>query len=108
MSAYITLRNVRDLLNDPHRWTRGSVARAADDAETHPRSRNAVSWCLVGAAEHCAPDRTSYWAARSALLDEVARQHPGAGIPRFNDTATHAEVLALLDAAIQRAAISST
>lgn len=106
MSSYTTLRNVRELLSDPDRWTRGSVARTADDAETHPRSRNAVAWCLVGAAEHCATDRLSYWAARSALFEEISRRMPGAGIPRFNDTATHEELLSVIEAALHRAGIT--
>lgn len=106
MSSYTTLRNVRELLSDPRRWTRGSVARTADDAETHPRSPNAVAWCLIGAAEHCATDRHSYWAARSALLEEVTRRQPGAGIPRFNDMATHDEILSVVEAALHRSAIA--
>lgn len=104
MSSYTTLRNVRELLNDPLKWTRGSVARTVEKAETHPRSPNAVAWCLIGAAEVCAPDRHSYWAARSALVAEIARRAPGTGIPRFNDTATHDEVLAVIDGALRHAA----
>lgn len=107
MSSYTTLRNVRELLSDPDRWTRGSAARTADESETHPRSRNAVAWCLVGAAEYCATDRLSYWGARSALFEEIARRTPGAGIPRFNDSATHAEVLAVVEAALHRTAIAN-
>jgi hypothetical protein len=106
MSSYSTLRNVRELLGDPRKWTRGAIARTADDSETHPRSPNAASWCLIGAAEACAPDRLSYWAARSALVAEISRRVPGTGIPRFNDTATHEELLAIIEGALRRAAIS--
>jgi hypothetical protein len=106
MSSYTTLRSVRELLSDPRKWTRGSIARTAENTETHPRSPNAASWCLVGAAEACAPDRVSYWAARSALVAEISRRAPGTGIPRFNDTATHEEVLAVIEGALLRSTIS--
>ncbi|HMO53615.1 MAG TPA: hypothetical protein PJ994_03855 [Tepidiformaceae bacterium] len=106
MSSYSTLRKVREVLGDERRWTRGAFALAADGSETHPRSRHAVAWCLVGAAEHCATDRIAYWRARDAILLEINLRNPGIGVPRFNDTATHAEVLSVIDGALHRTAIT--
>lgn len=102
MSSHTTLRAVHELLSDPRKWTRGALARTAEGTETYPRSPNAVAWCLIGALEACAPDLVSYWAARSALVAEVARRAPGTGMPRFNDTTTHEELLSVIDEALRR------
>lgn len=43
------LSEVRELLSDKSRWTKGSYARDKDGQPVGVRSRKAVCWCLEGA-----------------------------------------------------------
>jgi hypothetical protein len=93
-----TLRKARELLADPARWTRNALARAVTpehNLSCSPRDPTATCWCLRGALHKVAPDRDAAWRAEYYL--EVAA---AADIASFNDTATHAQVLAVLDEAL--------
>jgi hypothetical protein len=112
------LERVRALIKDPRRWTKGFFARTHDgvgieedydeesrdegdtlsdvEAANHP---DAACWCLYGAAYKCGIYKDKEYEAVLGIAD----------IPEFNDAAstTHADVLAALTAAIERAPVRS-
>lgn len=88
------LREARKLIERPEAWTQGVWARNAAGAEVEESSSDAVCWCSVGAIFRVAP-RQNYDVIR-ALAALTGGMSPIA----FNDTHTHAEVLAALDKAI--------
>lgn len=95
------LKAVRELLSVPERWTKDSMARAADGKDIDYASRKARCWCLYGAATKV----TNHELIRGRDLRDVIRNHiggPGVTIMTWNDAPgrTHADVLALLDRAI--------
>ena len=51
--AIEVLRDVRELLSEPARWTTGEYARDAAGHETDPSDGRAVSWCGHGAIYAC-------------------------------------------------------
>jgi len=112
------LEAVYALLEDPRRWTQEFFARTADgdgiddafDVNDEGDSLNdyeqanhpaATCWCLYGAAYKCGIDDDRAYA--EALLGELDLLE----VVTFNDSHTHAEVLALLRAAIERAPVRS-
>lgn len=107
---------IRDLLSDPARWTQILSARRADGDYAWPRAPEAVRWCLVGAAQRMS---TTYLGSVISLLARVLAsderdvpthlemlRDPYATVAAWNDAdgRTHAEVLALIDRAIEEAA----
>ena len=91
------LRAARALIADPARWTQGEDARDAcgSPAWAGRHASSAVCWSADGALMHVERDKNSFWPARDALVAAM-----GASAVVFNDTHTHAEVLAAFDRAI--------
>ncbi len=98
MTPLETLKAARDLISDPAKWTQGELARDADGEQVPPLDDNATCWCSIGAMRKvCGPKANFYDGAFRRLYFKV----PSKGaVSEFNDTHTHAEVLALFDAAI--------
>lgn len=46
----------KDLLSDPDRWTKGSMAVDRLGYRVSPNSESACRWCLAGALLRCDPD----------------------------------------------------
>jgi hypothetical protein len=44
---------VKELPTDESKWTKGAYARDSEGYGVPPSSPDAVSWCLMGAVEHC-------------------------------------------------------
>lgn len=99
-SALKVLVSVRELLSDEKRWTRRWYARDAAGVGVGSRDKHAVCWCLVGAMRK-SPIGKLHQEVGLDLLRSVV-YGPIAG---FNDDpkTTHADVLRVLDAAIERA-----
>lgn len=104
------LYTVRGMLSDPKRWTKGASARNKYRHRVSPTSPSAVKWCLEGAVNRSsagAPSvasRRAFWVRR--YLIEATPVRPWlCGIAWFNDDpeTTHADVLALIDRAIDLA-----
>ena len=102
------LRAVRARIARPQCWTRGALARNAEGFATGPTRPDAVSWCLVGAI-YAAAGSTQYDEATviarmltSFMNDQTIRtgEEPFYCMV-YNDRRSHAEVLALLDRAIE-------
>lgn len=90
------LQEVRALLSDPSRWTKGAFARDASGHNTMPSAGNAVCWCLNGAVRKVFGDESIWSPGLKVLGDEIFKTHL-MSIAGFNDMNTHAEVIALLD-----------
>jgi len=86
------LKKVREQLSDPKCWTRHAIARDKDDrALEFGDDPRAVCWCLVGAFEKVGGHIHSFSSMLAYLREGVGTLGP------WNDTHSHAEVLALLD-----------
>jgi hypothetical protein len=86
--AEYVLTLTRAILTDPKKWTQGGYGHP-DDAQ-----------CASGALSSTS-SKAGYPYYFQAY--EILRGHMNGGIPTFNDTHTHAEVLAAFDAAIAEA-----
>jgi hypothetical protein len=86
------LMAMRVLLADRGAWTQRTAARDADNKIVDCWSDKARSWCLVGAAH-----ALGYHEIIGDTLELIVAGDYG----NFNDTHTHAEVLAALDRAIE-------
>lgn len=97
-AALSLARRVRELLSEPGRWTQGAEALDARGEPCRPSSTRAVRWCLTGAA-----DREGDIHDRVALYEQMhlCMGMPWIAISAWNDTHTHADVLALLDRVIE-------
>lgn len=99
MTTLDVLRDARDLLNDPARWTQGAHARDHHGGPVGPAANAACAWCLLGALRRVARSASACDAAEDALhymadIWDLAiwNDHPGR---------THADIIAALDRAIE-------
>lgn len=106
MDKLTILKGTRELLSDESRWTQRSYARRADGVGTGVFNSKASCWCLVGAADKVALDLYHVDRLDDVLDSLRAEIGVGESLTRFNDSHSHAEVLALLDRAIARAEAS--
>ena len=97
-----TLRAARALISAPERWVQGVYARTEAGGKLHNGwETGAVRWCALGAIEHVTRRFVT------APIDDALLR--GAGLERdadiydYNDSHTHAEVLAMFDRAIELA-----
>ena len=95
----------RALLTEPERWTKEWSARDREGGCTNAHDLAAVCWCLVGALAVTCPTRTELGAQSPWVQVITALGMPGTdAVVEFNDrpSTTHADVLAVLDAAVAR------
>lgn len=99
MTTRDILSRARELLEDPIRWTKGDWARRPDGTGVSFRDEHAVRFCLGGAVRLVAGRDDDPKLDAIVLLDRLTGGH----LPRFNDaeTTTHADMLALIDKAIE-------
>ena len=100
MTTLDVLKAARELISDPARWTQGFFARDGAGMPAYASDPRATRWCLEGALiKFCLGD-----ASYAAALMVLRREQPVPQLPAYvyNDDHTHAEVLALFDAAIAR------
>lgn len=86
----------RQLIAKPEHWTQIEIARKPNGDGTLSTDPNAVCWCAYGAmckVGDCYVDALE--TSRAIMITEV-----GEAIGTFNDTHTHAEVLAKFDEVI--------
>jgi hypothetical protein len=110
MDALEVLQQARALISDPARWTQGFWARDRNGAECSLENPYVCRWCAAGAINKVTP-LVSQGGVRGDALVEL--EYAVADLLNillsseillfdYNDTHTHAEVLALFDAAIAR------
>lgn len=109
MTTLDVLKAMRALISDPARWTQDAWARDASGRPVMEFDPTAVSFCMAGAWQHI------IWAAFPARAEAPLRRDlvtSVAGTLRalthmptgeYNDTHSHAEVLAVVDRAIAEA-----
>lgn len=93
-STLETLKAARKLIEKPENWTKHVLARDRKGKEVDFSSPDAVCWCSSGSIQLANPN---YIDASEALASVCKTT-----IPYFNDSHTHAEVLAAFDAAIAK------
>jgi hypothetical protein len=84
------------LIENPEAWTQGASARDKEGASVDANSQQACSWCTLGAIDKVSYDYNSWQAATRKVRDVLQKEHSSTPIAEFNDTHTHAKVLALL------------
>lgn len=97
MTPLETLKAARDLISDPARWTQKTQARDRHGRNVDFLNDDAVCWCTLGAIAKADFD---LWGKQSDADKVLRRLVPRGLVGQFNDTHTHAEVIALFDAAI--------
>lgn len=91
------LKAVKSLLSDKRRWTQKHLARNEEGWPVVPLSSNANCWCLLGAL--CKTRLEQNVDADSDAYTTLLRC-AGKPLASFNDSATHEEVLELVEKAI--------
>jgi hypothetical protein len=112
------LKQVRELLSNPRRWTKEAAARSAEGYPLDATASGAVCWCLFGAVAHYTGTlRYVRQDVLNALAATLNYSHDSDAWPivefndgeytthaEFNDlpTTTHSDVLNLIDRTIAR------
>lgn len=92
------MKDARDLIADPSRWTKHAFARDAQRLPCNVRDEEAAMFCSIGALLRAA-DMDNDLVGRIAHL---ARLMSPFGLAHFNDRHTHQQVIQLFDQAIVR------
>jgi len=79
------------LLEDPKHWTQGELAEDKKGRPVDPDSPDAVCWCIIGACRKLYTRNE-----RHPLYNKLRQNIPVASIVQWNDSNTHATVLAKL------------
>jgi hypothetical protein len=106
----VVLKQVRELLSDPTKWTQGTSARDASGNAVDPKDPAATCFCVYGAVHHFAPNDADAAVAFDALdpfVDTVTVRadrslisvNDGA-VALKNDLKPRDAVLSVLDAAL--------
>lgn len=98
------LVEMRELLSDPKRWTKGMVARNAKHEPCSSISGEAVCFCLWGAEVKVLDKHRRLNTLLESAVDEVMHEcSPQASVSMFNDNeaTTHADVMRYLDRCIK-------
>lgn len=97
MSALTGLVVLRDRISSRKRWCQGALAKNKYGLRVSPDSTDAVSWCLVGALQTVSLSAH----VGEVLMSGLPKSYYGT-LSHYNDTHTHAEVLQVVDRAIER------
>lgn len=95
-----TLQKARDLIADPAHWTQKASARSAEGNSVSVRSPKAESFCTLGAIDRVVGHDSGFYDATHFIYQVIGSAD---SIAQFNDSHTHAEVLDVLDVAIEKA-----
>jgi hypothetical protein len=92
----------RELIVEPDRWTKRTLAANEEGVGVDPTSEEAVCWCTVGAIQKAAasannPDELEHLAVR-AMFNTYIPYYP---LGDWNDGSTHELVLSVFDKAIE-------
>lgn len=98
------LKNARDLITSPERWTKTAFARDKNNEITSPSNPYAEKWCMLGAMFKVTKSNERYKAIKDILLFTIygCRVCAEPIVIKWNDAPErqHQEVLALLDSII--------
>lgn len=94
------LKAGREIISNPDNWCQDGIAFAENSVlPISACDSKAVSWCSVGAL-YKANGRDSVDNDLMQAYCALEAMTPGGSIPKYNDTYTHEEVLALWDRTI--------
>lgn len=99
MKTLTLLKKARKVISKEENWTRGELARNFNGGAAVPNSTDAVCWCSMGAMR-----KFVELDFITPALDELILAMPigyRQSVVTFEDSHTHAEVLALFDKAIE-------
>lgn len=82
------------LVRNPDTWTQGESACDKGGESTSPKNPLAVRWCSIGALRRFVPKDDGEDKDMDTIL-EAMRGGDDISIAGFNDTHTHAEVIAM-------------
>jgi hypothetical protein len=105
MTTLEVLKAARALISDPARWCQDDYAIDDRQVSTLPSDSDAGAWCAVGAIRAAAQENNQIVLPAQRVLAkpvttiELVSEE---AIIEYNDSHTHAEVLALFDTAIAR------
>jgi len=99
MDVLEILIEARALIEGPARWTQGCFARNQSWYPVSVNEGDASCWCSIGALRRVNRGLSPTVIEAESLLDRCS----GGDMVKFNDTSSHAEVLEVFDAAIERA-----
>lgn len=110
-TAKEVLIEMRELLSDPARWTKGAGSRDAAGTATNSSGLDATCFCLWGAEAHVLSKHGLLGSRRveaevdAIMMKVVAEVSPGTHVATYNDHAdrTHAEIMAYLDRCVEAA-----
>jgi len=116
MNVLKLLEEGRAIIADPARWTQEAFARDAKGEGCWSTDKEAVRWCSVGVLNKVVFDAQEPYPLDGNLRCEAEQMLSRASrvdgcnqsIAWFNDSRTHAEVLAVWDAAIAEARAHET
>ena len=100
MTPLDVLRDTREFLSDPARWTKGTAARDANGDPCEVEYEHAKSFCLLGATLYTTLGRPSLFDRTKDYLSYVLDSPLNLRQLNDNPATTHEEILALLDRAI--------
>jgi len=94
--VYELLTKAQSLISDPSHWTKGTFARNKDGEPRMDDEADATCWCSMGALRKVtSAGITQEYPRAIIILSQAADEH----IVKFNDSHTHAEVMAVWDKA---------
>lgn len=104
-TIYETLVAAKNLISNPDNWTQEAVARDSHGADTYSLNTDAVCWCSIGALHKVTKNNSLVITSAAKHLRFVLEQEHKDydGIAHFNDSHTHAEVMAFWNKAIAAA-----
>lgn len=95
---------IKNLLSDETKWTRGVLARDEEGNSVNPSHPKACQWCLMGAIRKTKAGPTAVQSLVDILGREQHRQYlisDAEVLSHFNDSSHYHEVIELLSAAIK-------
>lgn len=87
---------VFELLNDPKKHCRNTLALDKEGYPVNPTDSQAVSWDLLGAISKCYPRVAKEYEVKDALRAEIKKRKGHDSIVRFSDNATWEEIQSIL------------
>lgn len=88
---------IHELLSDPSKWTKYMYAKDKNGDGIGSRDKEAVCWCLTGAAMKCYLDGQSLdFHCYIEILNKIKIRIGGDHITTFNDNSTYEEVYNLV------------
>jgi hypothetical protein len=99
MSVYANLTAAQELIRDPQNWTKNAYARFANGRETSNLD-DACKWCSIGAVLKVMGQTVA--AEELVEFDYLGRainDTKFGGVPDFNDSHSHSEVMWMFDKA---------